>query len=153
MAIEIVERPAFVVVGMSIMTLPKSPDIPELWQKFVPHMDEIPGRTEPDVTYGFMQHQSSDALFYMSAVAVAPPGRAPAGMEIRNVPGGAYARFHYPLSRLGEGFNEIFGHLLPSSGHAQGDGPMLERYGESFCPDDANSIVEILIPLKGRGAS
>jgi AraC family transcriptional regulator len=153
MAIEIVERPAFVVVGMSILTLPKSPDIPKLWQKFVPHMDEIPGRTEPDVTYGFMHHQPPDSLFYMSAVAVAPPGLAPQGMEIREVPASSYARFRYPLSRLGEGFNEIFGRLLPASGHVQGQGPLLERYDENFCPEDANSLVEILVPLKGRGAS
>ena len=71
-------------------------------------------------------------------------------MESREVAAGSYARFQYPLSRLGEGFGEIFNRLLPSSGYVQAPGFMLERYDESFNPADANSLVEILIPVRPR---
>lgn len=148
MAIEIVQRPGFIAVGMSIRTKPLSAEIPALWPKFVARLAEIRGRTEPEVTYGVMRHDPPDALFYMAAVAVAAAAGIPRGMESHEVPAGTFARFRYPLARLGEGFGEIFDQLLPSSGYTQAPGFLLERYGESFDPGDANSLVEILIPVR-----
>ena len=150
MSIEIVQRPAFHVIGMSILTKPMSPDIPALWPKFVAREAEIEGKTESMVTYGVMRHEPPDTLLYMAAVAVSAGARAPAGMESREVAAGSYARFKYPLARLGEGFGEIFNRLLPSSGYEQAPGFLLERYDESFNPGDVNSLVEILIPIRRR---
>ena len=76
MSIEIVQRPAFNVTGMSILTKPLSPDIPALWPKFVAREAEIEGRAEPEVTYGVMRHEPPDTLFYMAGVAVAAGSRA-----------------------------------------------------------------------------
>lgn len=149
MTIEIVERPAFHVAGMSILTKPMSPQIPALWPKFIARSPEIEGRSEPNVTYGVMRHEPPDSLFYMAGVAVPAAARAPAAMEIREIAAGSYARFQYPIARLGEGFGEIFGRLLPSSGRVQAPGYLLERYDESFDPQDVNSLVEILIPVLG----
>jgi AraC family transcriptional regulator len=148
MTIEIVQRPAFHVAGMSIRTKPLSPEIPALWPRFVARMPEIEGRTESKVAYGVMRHEPPDALLYIAGVAVAAGSRAPAGMEIREVPAATYARFQYPLARLGEGFCEIFDRLLPASNYKQAPGFQLERYGEAFDPHDANSIVEILTPVR-----
>jgi AraC family transcriptional regulator len=150
MTLEIVQRPAFTVTGMSILTKPMSPEIPALWPKFVARENEIEGRAEPDVTYGVMRHQPPDALFYMAAVQVPAGMRAPAGMECHEVAAGSYARFRYPLARLGEGFGEIFSRLLPSSGYVQAPGFLLERYDESFDPGNAHSRVEILVPVRPR---
>jgi AraC family transcriptional regulator len=150
MTIEIVERPVFQVAGLSILTKPRSPEIPALWPKFVARLSEIEGKTEPKVTYGVMRHEPPDALFYMAGAAVSAGTRAPAGMEIREVAAGSYALFRYPISRLGEGFCEIFDQLLPSSAYVQAPGFLLERYGESFDPRDVNSLVEILIPVRAR---
>ena len=150
MSIEIVQRPAIYVAGMSIRTKPGSPQIPALWPKFVARLPEIEGRTEPKVTYGVMRPDPPDALLYLAATAVRAGASAPAGMEIREVAAGSYARFQYPLSRLGDGFGEIFNRLLPSSSYVQVPGFLLERYGESFDPNDKNSMVEILIPVRAR---
>jgi AraC family transcriptional regulator len=147
MSIEIVQRPAFSVTGMSILTRPMSPEIPALWPKFVAREADIGGNTEPGVTYGVMRHEPPASLLYIAAVAVWPGARAPEGMESHAVPAGSYARFKYPLARLGEGFGEIFNRLLPSSGYVQAPGFLLERYDESFNPADKNSLVEILIPV------
>jgi AraC family transcriptional regulator len=150
MTIELVQRPAFHVAGMSIRTKPRSPAIPALWQKFVPRLPEIEARTEPEVTYGVMRHEPPDALVYIAGAAVRSGARAPTGMEIREVAAGSYARFRYPLARLGEGFGEIFNRLLPTSNYLQAPGFLLERYDESFDPSDMNSMVEILIPVVSR---
>ena len=148
MSLEIVHRPAFTVTGMSIRTKPLSPDIPALWPKFVAREAEIERKLEPAVTYGVMRHEWPDALFYMASVAVPSGASAPAGMESRDVAAGSYARFQYPLARLGEGFGEIFNRRLPSSRYEQAPGYLLERYDESFDPGNRNSIVEIFIPVR-----
>ena len=150
MTLEIVQRPDSHFAGMSILTKPMSPEIPALWPKFVARLPEIQGRVEPKATYGVMRHEPPDALLYMAAVAVRATARAPAGMAILEFAAGAYARFEYPLSRLGEGFGEIFNRLLPASNYLQAPGCLLERYGESFDPQDVSSTVEILIPVRSR---
>ncbi len=145
---EIIERPAFSVTGITILTKPLSPEIPALWPKFVARESEIEEKTEPSATYGVMRHEPPDSLLYMAGVAVSPDSRRPSGMVTCDVPAGSYARFRYPLARLGQGFCEIFDRLLPSSGYVQAPGFMLERYGETFDPQDPESLVEILIPVR-----
>lgn len=150
MSIEIVQRPGFHATGMSILTQPMAPEIPALWPKFVAREAEIEGKTEPAVTYGVMRHEPPGSLLYIAAVAVSAGARPPAGMERHEVAAGSYARFKYPLARLGEGFGEIFDRLLPKSGYVQAPGFLLERYDESFDPKDRNSLVEVLIPVRAK---
>jgi predicted transcriptional regulator YdeE len=146
---KILKRPAMTVIGMNIRTLPMAAEIPALWPRFVGRMAEIEGRTEPKVTYGVMRG-GPDVLNYLAGVAVSSPARVPAGMETLIVPAGTYAAFEYPLSGLGKGFHEIFSRLLPASDYDVIPAPYLERYGESFCPDDPQSVVEILLPVRSR---
>jgi AraC family transcriptional regulator len=150
MTLEIVQRPAFPVVGMSILTQPMSPEIPALWPRFVAREEEIAGRTDPGVTFGVMRHEPPNSLFYLASVQVVAGSRAPAGMESHEVPAATYARFRYPLARLGEGICEIFDRLLPQSRYSQAPGFLLERYDEAFDPGNMNSLVEILIPVHER---
>ncbi|HET9862388.1 MAG TPA: GyrI-like domain-containing protein, partial [Steroidobacteraceae bacterium] len=118
MALEIVERPAATVTGLNIVTQPMSPGIVALWPKFVARIPEIQDITEPRVAYGVMRDET-DALQYMAGVAVRPGGAKPPGMVSLELPGGEYAVFRYPLSRLAEGFGEIFGRWLPISEYVQ----------------------------------
>jgi AraC family transcriptional regulator len=147
-----VERPAFTVIGLHIRTRPLSPEIPEIWPKFVARMGEIPAQAEPGVAYGVMWHEpgSMDVLHYMAAVSVTTPERIPAGMRSFTIPASEWAVFSFPLSRLGEGFCEIFDRLLPASDHEQAPGPYFERYDESFCPDRPDSAVAIHVPVRRR---
>ena len=150
MTLKIIERPAQTVVGMQIRTKPMSPDIPALWPKFVPRIDEIENTTEPNVSYGVMRHESG-TLDYAAAVSVTSPGRLPPGMVSITLPAGTYAFFSYPISALGKGFGEIHGQLIPASTYAQADGPFFERYDERFDPRNPQSAVEIWIPVRPRG--
>ena len=148
--IKTLERPAMTVVGMAIRTKPMSPEIPALWPKFVPRIDEIENISERRVSYGVMRHGPGDMhdLNYMAAVAVSNTSRIPSGMESLTIPAGTYAVFRYPLSGLGKGFGEIFGRLLPSSGYVQAPGPYFERYDEAFDPGNPDSEVEIQLPVR-----
>lgn len=150
--IKILERPAVTVVGMAIQTQPMSAEIPELWQRFVPRIAEIPDACEPGVTYGVMQyHDGATApLHYMAAVSVASAEAVPAGMESGGLAAGTYAGFRYPLSGLGKGFAEIHERLLPASGFHQAPGPFFERYDEAFDPGNPASMVEIYLPVRER---
>jgi AraC family transcriptional regulator len=149
MSIKIIERPALAVVGMQIETRPLSPEIPALWSRFAPRIPEIPGITEPKVSYGVMWDDGSmQVLHYIAAVAASGP--APRGMTSRVIPAGSYAFFRYPLADLGKGFGEIFNSLLPKSPYTTLPTPHLERYDESFDPADPQSLVEIWLPVKRR---
>ncbi len=150
--INVLERPAFTVVGLAIQTRPRSAEIPALWPKFVARIPEIPDLSEPRVSYGVMQFNPGAAapLFYMAAVPVSSDDRVPSGMESLVLAAGTYAVFRYPLSGLGEGFGEIFNRLLPSSDYQQTAGPYFERYDEAFDPADPGSKVEIYLPVRER---
>ena len=151
MSLKIIARAAFTVVGMELVTTPKSPAIPALWPKFVARIDEIGGVREPKVSYGVMLHgESMDVLHYLAAVSVAKPVRVPQGMTMLALPAGTYASFSYPISKLASGFGEIFSRLLPSSDYRQALGPFFERYDEAFDPGNPNSAVEICLPVKSR---
>lgn len=148
---KIVDRPALTVAGLQIRATPMSPDIPALWTRFVARIAEIEPLLEPRVTYGVMHHQADEASFdYLAAVSVEPAAAVPDGMVRLTLPAGSYACFSYPLSGLGAGYGEIFERLLPASGHVQAPGPMFERYGEDFCPDEPDSAVEIWVPVAPR---
>jgi AraC family transcriptional regulator len=149
-SLQIVERPAITVVGLHIVTKPRSPEIPALWPKFVPRIDEIGNAAEPNVSYGMMWHApgSMAVLHYMAAVSVAGPGAVPAGMTRLDVPAGTYASTKSPLSGLSTCFGELFEKLLPASGYAQAPGPYFERYDEKFDPGNPGSLVEICLPVR-----
>jgi AraC family transcriptional regulator len=151
MALKIVERSAFTVVGMEIVTSPMSVDIPALWPKLVARLDEIQDAREPKVSYGVMWHaESMGVLHYMAGVSVAKPGRVPSGMTLLTLPAAKYASFRFPLSGLAQGFGEIFNRLLPSSGCVQAPGPYFERYDEAFDPGNSDSMVEICLPIRAN---
>ena len=154
MALKIVERPAFTVVGMEIVTRPKSTEIPDLWPKFVARIDEIQDTREPRVSYGVMWNAGSmDVLHYLAAVSVATRARVPKGMTLLTLPASTYASFRYPLSGLSRGFGEIFNHWLPSSGYAQTPCPYFERYDETFDPRNPDSLVEICLPIRSNASA
>src|SRR4029453_13540167 len=106
MALKIIERAAQTVVGMSIRTMPMSPEIPALWPRFVARIPEIENPGEPGVSYGVMRDEGGP-LNYMAGVAGAAVGRVPQGMESLTIPAATYAVFRYPLSGLAKGFGEI----------------------------------------------
>ncbi len=148
----IVHKPGFTVVGMAITTSPLASEIPALWGTFGPRIDEVHAIAEPQVSYGVMEnfdaHEST--LDYVAAVSVISAENTPSGMVTRTLQPETYAVFRATLSTLGEVFGYIFNQWLPNASHEQVPAPYFERYDESFDPSNAESRVEIYIPIKPR---
>lgn len=143
---QIVNKPAFTVVGLRLHTKPQSPEIPALWDQFVPRMDEIAHGVEPHVSYGVMQHnREMTELTYMAGNPVTQVDELPAGMSRWDIPANTYAVFEATLATIGQVFGYIYNSWLPSSDYQQVDAPYFERYGENFSPD--NPVLSIYIPV------
>jgi AraC family transcriptional regulator len=150
MTIKTLDRPAQTLVGLQIRTRPMSPEIPALWPRFVPRIDEIADPAEPRVSYGVMRYDGG-TLEYAAAIPVTKPGPVPPGMVSLALTAGTYAVFSYPLSALGKGFAEINDKLLPASDFRPVHAPFFERYDEDFDPANPHSAVGIFIPVVPRG--
>jgi AraC family transcriptional regulator len=146
---KIVVKPAFTVVGMLIHTRPMTQEIPDLWGKFGPRMDEVQHVAEPNVSYGLMDHfdQTLGRLDYMAGVAVVQAADLPTGMTQWDVPANTYAVFETTLPAIGETFGHIYNTWLSTSGYQQLAAPYFERYGETFDPSDPASTLSIYIPV------
>jgi len=143
---QFITKPAFTVVGLRLHTKPMTPEIPALWEQFVPRMDEITHSAEPHVSYGVMAHnQAMTELTYMAGNAVTQVDELPAGMSRWDIPTNTYAVFAATLATIGEVFGYIYNSWLPTSGYQPVDAPYFERYGENFSPD--NPVLSIYIPV------
>lgn len=144
---QFVSKDAFTVAGLRIRTTPKSPDIPKLWDQLVPRMSELQHISESYTSYGVMQGVDN-ALDYMAGNPVDDTTDLPDGMSAWQIEGKTYAVFESTLPTLSETFDYIFGSWLLASEYKQGSGPLLERYGETFSPD--NPVVDIYIPVEKK---
>jgi AraC family transcriptional regulator len=142
-----ITKPAFTVVGLRITAKPKSPEIPKLWDAFVSRMGELKNVSEPYASYGVMAGAGDD-LDYMAGNPVSDIARLPAGMERWDIPETTYAVFETRLPKIEETFDYIFGTWLPASNYQHDAEPVLERYGETFRPD--NPVVSIYVPVKKK---
>jgi AraC family transcriptional regulator len=147
---QFVAKPAFTVVGLLIHTKGKSPEIPQLWDQFVPRIGEIGHGAEPHVSYGLMDHfdRAAGTMDYMAGNPVESAIELPAGMSRWDVPANTYAVFETSIPSIGETFDYAFGTWLPNSGYQQVAAPYFERYGEDFSPD--NPVVSIYLPVEKK---
>ena len=144
---EIKSLPNFEVLGLSLKTLPKSPEIPKLWDAFVARMSEIKNRSEANVSYGVMESdEGMTSLRYMAGVPIDKGATVPEGMKSWNIAAKTYAVFETRLSEISKTFDGIFGSWLPQSEYQTDTGPLLERYGEAFDPEK-HPVLEICIPV------
>jgi AraC family transcriptional regulator len=145
---KIVTKPAFTVIGLYIRTKPMSPDIPALWDRFVPRMGEIQNVSEPYTSYGVMGNHGADGFDYLAGDPAEQTDNLPEGMTLWQIPANTYAVFDATLSNVGQVFNDIYNKWLPSSEYQPVDGFTLERYGEDFSPDTPNFTVFVPIQKK-----
>ena len=147
---KLITKPAFTVVGLLLHTQPMSPDIPALWDKFVPRMGEIPHPATERVSYGLMGRfdQATGMFDYMAGNPVTQVDQLPAGMSRWDIAANTYAVLETTLDKIGETMNYLHHTWLPSSDYYPVDAPSFERYGEVFSPD--NPVVEIYVPVKKK---
>ena len=146
----IVTHTPIIVVGMQIVTKPMSPEIPDLWSRFVQREQEIGGVLEPGATYGVMQMATGDAagLIYLAGLSVVEqPTSFPTGMTDVTIPAGQYAVFEFSISEISSAYDFMLNSWLPTSGYTLLGSPMFERYGADFNPSEPSSRMTVHIPI------
>ncbi|MEG1038505.1 MAG: GyrI-like domain-containing protein [Pseudomonas sp.] len=124
--------------------------IPQLWQRFEPHIGRVPGQLGAH-TYGVCCNANGKGHFdYIAGVQVADGQVLPADFQQVHLAPQRYAVFehHGSLDNLKATFQAIWNEWLPASGEQAAQAPEFERYGEDFDPFDSRSVMEIWLPLR-----
>ena len=114
---KLITKPAFTVVGLLLHTRPMSPEIPALWDQFVPRIGEIQHQFEGHVSYGLMGRfdQATGMFDYMAGNAVTKVAQLPAGMTRWDISANTYAVLETTLSKIGETMDYMYRTWAPSS--------------------------------------
>ena len=143
-------RPLLIVGLGERYTCESSKAIPSQWQRFGPHIDNIPGQVGK-VAYGVCCNSDEAGNFdYICGVEVSDFNDVPAEFARLRIAPQRYAVFRHRdhISSIRRTVNTIWSKWLPESGHEVADAPDFERYDESFDPRTGNGGLEIWVPLK-----
>ena len=124
--------------------------IPAQWQKFVPHLGNIPGQVGR-TAYGVSCNFDDDGNFdYTCGVEVSDFARVPAEWSRVRIPAQEYAVFTHRdhISTIRSTWTTIWNKWLPESGREVAEAPNFELYGEDFNSVTGRGSVEIWLPLK-----
>jgi AraC family transcriptional regulator len=139
------------IVGLSERyTCESSKAIPAQWQRFGPHIDNIPGQVGK-VAYGVRCNGDDSGNFdYICGVEVSDFSDVPAEFARLRIAPQRYAVFRHRdhISGIRRTMNTIWSKWLPESGHEVIDAPDFERYGAEFDPKTGNGGLEIWVPVK-----
>jgi AraC family transcriptional regulator len=125
--------------------------IPAQWQRFAPHIGNIPSQLGGGTAYGVRHNSDDDGNFdYIAGVEVANFSQLPPELGRVRIPAQRYAVFSHRdhVSTIRRTIATIWSKWLPESGHAAADAPDFERYGEEFDPRTGMGGLEIWIPIK-----
>ena len=125
--------------------------IPAQWQRFAPHIGNIPGQLGT-TTYGVCCNADGKGGFdYVCGVAVAETAELPADFTRVRIPAQLYAVFRHAghVSAIRRTVNTIWNKWLPASGCELAPAPDFERY-ENFDARSGTGTIEIWIPVKQR---
>jgi AraC family transcriptional regulator len=145
-------RKAFLVAGLSARYDYETcgGGIPAQWQRFAPHLGNVPGQIGNDA-YGVRYNSDDSGLDYLCGVEVGEFASLPPELSRVRVPANRYAVFTHRghISAIRGTWATVWNKWLPQSGHQLADAPDFERYDSRFDPRSGNGEVEIWVPLKG----
>ncbi|PRA61226.1 AraC family transcriptional regulator [Pseudomonas sp. MYb187] len=151
--VRIEEGQALVIAGMGgRFTQSTTHTIPELWQRFEPHIGRVAGQIGA-YTYGVCCNAYGKGHFdYIAGVQVEDAEVLPADFQHVQLKPQRYAVFehHGSVENLKATFQAIWNDWLPTSGERVAQAPEFERYGKDFDPFDRRSVMEIWLPLERR---
>ena len=152
MEAKIVTKAAFTVVGMLARSVPKDPNLMQLWQQFDAQTQRVRGQTKPGVYYGAMHNydEASGQFDYLACVEVKEGQQPPEGMVAWQIPAQTYAVFETTLPEIGPAFEYIYGPWMAGSEYVRTDGPEFELYDSEFSPEDPISKMYVYIPVTGK---
>jgi AraC family transcriptional regulator len=154
---EIVDQPELQLVGMRTRFFGIDSEknnmaakLPQLWDAFLPCLDDIPHRI-PGGCYGVVQQTEShtDELEYWAVAPVAKIDGLPRGLLSLHLPAARYARFAHRgfVSNLNMTVNYIYSSWLLQSGMRHTYGCDLEFYGSEYEANSEKSIIHYAIPV------
>ena len=126
--------------------------IPALWQRFIPHLGNIPGQVGW-TTYGICSNGDDAGSFdYTCGVEVSELADVQSDLECIRIPARRYLVFTHRghISTIRSTVYSIWNKYLPGSGHQSACAPDFELYDERFDPDSGTGEVEIWIPIKSQ---
>ncbi len=144
---------SFLIAGLvGRYTMQTTGQIPELWKRFVPYLDNIPGQIA-DTAYGVLCN--SDHLGnteYIAGVEVSDFSKVQPELARLKIPSQEYAVFTHRdnISSLQQTFQAIFNHWLTGSGYRAADAPVFEHYDERFDPHSGTGGFEIWVPITAK---
>jgi len=129
-------------------------NMPELWQRFAPHIGNMPGQVGR-VAYGLCFNAlSPHGMDYMAGFEVSSSSGLPSEFSVATIPAQKYAVFPHRehVSRLRETLDAI-DKWLPGSGlevscGTAGAPDFFERYSEEFNPRTGMGGIEVWVPIK-----
>lgn len=129
--------------------------IPQLWQRLVPYMDNLPQRVGA-ADYGICHGSDSNGSFdYLCGFEVTQLSSLPTEFSYLRIPPQRYAVFAHAthVSELRRTIDTIYRSWLPTaSGIAPTGLPdFIERYGPGFDPQSGQGDVEIWLPVAVGG--
>ncbi len=141
---------AFNVLGTQERINPMQADWGAIWGRFEARMEETKALYSADEGIGVYfdsgEEGLADHLAGMPAGVVDP---VPAGMTLREVPGGAYAVFECAMGDIGATWQGAF-HWLAASAYVNDEArPCFERFPPGC--HEGTASVEICLPVKAKG--
>ena len=129
-------------------------DIGSLWERFIAQGEEIQHQVNPDIGYELHIHIDEEPSRHISLIGVEVTilETMPLEMVAMVVPGGTYARFTHLFKNggYGDAFKTAYA-WIENSDYEPANPFDIQVYDERFNgPDDPESVLEILIPVKGK---
>ncbi|WP_175418850.1 AraC family transcriptional regulator [Aureibaculum algae] len=156
---KIIELEKKKLVGISVKTSLAQNNIPQLWNTFMPRIEEIANKIDsgcyeihPFDSEFKMENFTEDMEFEKwAAVEVDNLDNIPDGLKGITIESGKYAVFEHKgtMSNIQFSFDYAYGTWLPNSGYELAKRADFERYGDQyFGPEHSESITELWIPIK-----
>jgi AraC family transcriptional regulator len=129
-------------------------NMPDLWQRFGPHIGNIPGQVGR-VAYGLCFNAlSPDGVDYLVGVEVSKSSDLPGDFSIATIPAQKYVVFSHRdhVSKMYQTL-EAIDKWFPGSGIEVASGTaeapnFFERYSEEFDPRNGMGGMEVWVPIK-----
>jgi AraC family transcriptional regulator len=145
-------------VGIPLEMSLSADKTPQLWQSFMPRLNEISNRANTDLismqvydkNLDFNNFTPQTPFQKWATVEVNHPLNVPIGMQKYDLNGGLYAVFLYKGSS--SDFEKVYDYIfkigLPNSGYQLDQRPHFEILGEKYKNNSPDSEEEIWIPVK-----
>lgn len=147
--IQIIEKPAFSVIGMDWHSARSRGTISELWDRFITRENEIGNKVNPEISYGICIPVIDYEFSYVAGFE-ANAEEMPEGMIRTEVPEQTYAVFTHRgrLHAIGHTMSRIYESWLPQNNLQPAPGIDIELYDERFLgTDNDDTEIDLYVPI------